>query len=154
MADIFKKEQVFQQSPRPLVQPTSPKKDQDFKIQPIPDKFIPQHDHNIVTSFSCVSKAGKQNGTHKTNQDCYILSRSLNEVKFQNLFAVCDGHGDNGRQISNVIREKFLKQFQQGLLKEFNKLNIQTDNNFTKIQRNNVTLDVIEKTVWKLQLGM
>ena len=47
----------------------------------------------------------------KINQDQYIIN--LNVLENMHLFAVCDGHGINGRQSSLLVKMKFADYVQE-----------------------------------------
>ena len=60
----------------------------------------------VITSVGLKTMTGYMPGNPaKVNQDSYIISQSLTEDS--SLFAVADGHGLNGREVSSFIKERF-----------------------------------------------
>jgi serine/threonine protein phosphatase PrpC len=77
-------------------------------------------DRCIVCDFAAESICGcSVNNPLKVNQDSYIICKDIlsenscetstteYERSQAHLFAVCDGHGDDGKGVSNYIKTKF-----------------------------------------------
>ena len=65
---------------------------------------------NAVTRCAYKTRGGSIMGRPKKfNQDSFIIQPFLQGVKGQYLFAVCDGHGVYGHQVSSLIKEKLPK---------------------------------------------
>ena len=41
---------------------------------------------------------------HKVNQDAYITSPHMCGLRYCHFFSVCDGHGQNGREVSSQLK--------------------------------------------------
>lgn len=54
--------------------------------------------------YSYRSKKGFIPNTQKFNQDAYIVSPNIAKKSWQHFFAICDGHGNNGHQVSGFIK--------------------------------------------------
>ena len=62
---------------------------------------------NCVSRCSYKTRTGSMLKINKAqNQDSFIISANLQGVKGQYLFAVCDGHGDQGHFVSRMIKSK------------------------------------------------
>lgn len=60
----------------------------------------------VISSFGLKTMTGYMPGNPaKVNQDSYITIQSLTEDS--SLFAVADGHGLNGREVSSYVKERF-----------------------------------------------
>ena len=93
------------------------------------------HKNNVVMNYAAVSVTGcEANNLPKMNQDVYILCNNINDLKYQHMFAVADGHGPQGRQCSLHVKNKFPKILSKMIADEFKLQNIQTDNNLFKEQ--------------------
>jgi serine/threonine protein phosphatase PrpC len=59
-----------------------------------------------------ITQAGKERTGHrKKNQDNYIIEKNLNNILGFNLFAILDGHGDNGHLVSQLASKYLIKKF-------------------------------------------
>jgi serine/threonine protein phosphatase PrpC len=66
----------------------------------------------IIKACHSLSKDGKDDsGKPKKNQDTYLIIRDLLQLENVNIFAVMDGHGEHGEQVSGQIKRFFLSQF-------------------------------------------
>lgn len=66
----------------------------------------------LIKSCHSFSKEGKDDsGNPKRNQDTYLIIRDLLIMENVNIFAVMDGHGEHGDQVSGQIKRFFLSQF-------------------------------------------
>ena len=60
---------------------------------------------NVITKFSFATKAGmNSNNPHKQNQDAFVTQPHIMGLPHCHLFAVCDGHGSKGREVSNLLK--------------------------------------------------
>ena len=60
-----------------------------------------------MTKFSFATKGGiAAHNPYKTNQDAYITSPHIMGLKHCHFFAVCDGHGQNGREVSGLLKHR------------------------------------------------
>lgn len=63
---------------------------------------------NIVTRVAFKSRVGSILGKPKVhNQDSFIIKPSLQGLRGQYMFAVCDGHGTYGHHVSQYVRDSF-----------------------------------------------
>lgn len=46
------------------------------------------------------------NNPYKMNQDAYIIVPYFGGESYQHLFSVCDGHGQNGHDVSGLIKQR------------------------------------------------
>ena len=46
------------------------------------------------------------NNPYKMNQDAYIIVPYFGGEAYQHLFSVCDGHGQNGHDVSGLIKQR------------------------------------------------
>ena len=61
---------------------------------------------NVVTSCAYKTRTGESSGRpKKQNQDAYIISHLFGSTQGQYLFAVCDGHGLYGHEVSGFLKE-------------------------------------------------
>ena len=87
-----------------------------------------QFDGKLYTYYS-LSVPGTKMGTKKENQDTMLVFDNLMNDNSLYLFGIFDGHGDHGKNISEIscefIKEYFLRQTENNQNKElFNKENI------------------------------
>lgn len=62
---------------------------------------------NVVTKFSFATKGGiAAHNPYKVNQDAYITSPHIMGLKHCHFFSVCDGHGQNGREVSGLLKHR------------------------------------------------
>ena len=52
-----------------------------------------------------------QKGTKEINQDNYLISEDIFNIKNFNIYSIFDGHGQNGHYISNLVKEEFIDYF-------------------------------------------
>ena len=95
-----------------------------------PEKRVPQTEniqesktlktHPNIKSFACRSLAGSMDGIiAKTNQDGYIAIPSFGGKNDQHFFAVIDGHGNYGEEVTHYIKTK-LPYYLEDAFKEKN----------------------------------
>ena len=74
-------------------------------------------DTSIISNFGIkgcksITQAGKERTGHrKKNQDNYIIEKNLNNILGFNLFAILDGHGENGHIASQLASKYLIKKF-------------------------------------------
>lgn len=62
---------------------------------------------NIVTKFAFATRVGHApNNPYKVNQDSFILAPNILNMQSMHYFGVCDGHGQNGKEVSTFIKQK------------------------------------------------
>ena len=65
-----------------------------------------------IKGCKSITQAGKERTGHrKKNQDNYIIEKNLNTIQGFNLFAVLDGHGENGHIVSQLASKYLVKKF-------------------------------------------
>lgn len=66
-----------------------------------------KEDMNIVTKFAFATRVGYiPNNPYKVNQDAYILSPNIWKLPAFHYFGVCDGHGQNGKEVSGYVKQR------------------------------------------------
>ena len=69
--------------------------------------FPVNEDLNIVTKFAFATRVGYiPNNPYKVNQDAYILSPNIMKLPAFHYFGVCDGHGQNGKEVSGYVKQR------------------------------------------------
>ena len=59
-----------------------------------------------------ITQGGKERTGHrKKNQDFYIIEKNINNILGFNLFAILDGHGENGHLVSQFASKMIIKKF-------------------------------------------
>ncbi len=62
--------------------------------------------HNVVTKYAFATRVGFMPGNPgKQNQDSFILHPNFRKSGQAHLFGVCDGHGHQGREVSNFVKQ-------------------------------------------------
>ncbi|CAG9319239.1 unnamed protein product [Blepharisma stoltei] len=80
---------------------------------------------NIVTRCAYKTRAGSMMGRPKKyNQDAFVIQPLLQGIKGQYLFAVCDGHGVFGHEVSGFLKEKLPIAVEQGLPENDSQINL------------------------------
>lgn len=79
--------------------------------QVVPDGNKENHyvneDVNVVTKFAFATRVGYiPNNPYKVNQDAYILSPNIMKMPAFHYFGVCDGHGQNGKEVSGYVKQR------------------------------------------------
>lgn len=73
---------------------------------------------NIVTKFAFATWVGFiPNNPYKVNQDNFLLNPNILKLPACHFFGVCDGHGQNGKEVSGFIKTR-LPQLVEEHLKE------------------------------------
>jgi serine/threonine protein phosphatase PrpC len=62
---------------------------------------------NIVTKFAFATRVGYiPNNPYKVNQDAYVLAPNIMKLPAFHYFGVCDGHGQNGKEVSGYCKQR------------------------------------------------
>ena len=78
---------------------------------------VTMKESSIISNFGIkgcksITQAGKERSGHrKKNQDYYIIEKNINNILGFNLFAVLDGHGENGHMASQLASKYLIKKF-------------------------------------------
>ena len=73
-----------------------------------------------IRASKSLTQAGKERTGHrKKNQDNFIIEKNINNIFEFNIFAVLDGHGDNGHIVSQLASKYLIKKF-TSITKDFN----------------------------------
>ena len=66
---------------------------------------------NCVTKFAFATKTGySPKNPNKTNQDSFLVLPHLGEYRRTHFFAVADGHGINGKLVSEYVKTILAKE--------------------------------------------
>ena len=81
------------------------------KVRNYMESTVNKIDRNVVKKFAFASLAGMTQphmgpAYLKSNQDAYILHPNINKCPAMHLFAVADGHGTFGQEISAYVKQK------------------------------------------------
>lgn len=80
----------------------------------VPPQLDIKEDVNIVTKFAFATRVGYiPNNPYKENQDNFILNPNLLKLPACHHFAVADGHGQNGKQVSTYIKKRLPQLIEQ-----------------------------------------
>jgi len=61
----------------------------------------------VITKYAFATRVGyAPNNPNKVNQDSFILSPNINNCNYLHYFGVCDGHGQNGKEVSHYCKMK------------------------------------------------
>ena len=87
---------------------------------PPPKKF-----DNCVTKFSFATKTGfSPKNPGKTNQDSYLVLPHLGEYRRTHFFAVCDGHGVFGKEVSEFVKTQLGFYVEQSIKNTFDQAKV------------------------------
>ena len=90
---------------------------------------------NVLMQYGYKTQAGqKENKIQKTNQDYILIKTNINNISDFNVFAVLDGHGENGRLASSNVGEFIYHKITEMQL--INKLTNQKEI-YNKLKNNN-----------------
>jgi serine/threonine protein phosphatase PrpC len=79
-----------------------------------------------VTKFSFATKTGfSPKNPNKINQDQYLVMPHLGEYRRTHFFAVCDGHGVFGREVSEYVKNNLSMNVEQGIKYTFDQAKMQ-----------------------------
>ena len=72
--------------------------------------------YNSLNSYNCSSVTQKgffinKEKEKKNNQDTSLIIEDVCGIKNYNIYCIMDGHGSNGHLVSNYIKEKIIKNF-------------------------------------------
>lgn len=71
---------------------------------------------NIITKFSFATKGGiSSHNPYKVNQDAYVTNPHIMGLRHCHFFAVCDGHGTNGREVSSHLKHRLPQAIERNL---------------------------------------
>jgi serine/threonine protein phosphatase PrpC len=80
---------------------------------------------NCVTKFAFATKTGiSPKNPYKVNQDQYLVMPHLGEYRRTHFFAVCDGHGVFGREVSEWVKLHLGKSVEQGIKQMFDQAKV------------------------------
>lgn len=69
--------------------------------------------NNVITRFAYSTREGfSVHNANKKNQDNFILAPNICQTFHQHFFGVCDGHGQNGRECSMLVKMNFADYLQ------------------------------------------
>ena len=95
--------------------PIEKEHDSQGSTNALPSFVIPK---NVVTKYAFATRVGyTPSNPAKVNQDSFILCPNIAQVSVpiegskqsiyqQHMFCVCDGHGHQGREVSQFIKDK------------------------------------------------
>ena len=80
---------------------------------------------NLKILWEGKSQAGKDsNGNIKINQDSFKVCENINNIKYFNIYILCDGHGNNGHHVSKFVTEYIISKIaNHPLIYPLNELN-------------------------------
>jgi len=62
----------------------------------------------LVTKYAFYSKVGHMpNNPNKQNQDSFLVNPKILGSYSQHLFGVADGHGQYGKEVSTIVKQKY-----------------------------------------------
>jgi len=62
---------------------------------------------NIVTKFAFATRVGHSpSNPNKVSQDSFILAPNILSIQSMHYFGVCDGHGENGKDVSSFVKQQ------------------------------------------------
>ena len=77
-----------------------------------------EEETNVVTKFAFATRVGHQpNNPNKVNQDAFILAPNILNLNYMHYFGVCDGHGQYGKDVSTIIKQKLPALLEENLYK-------------------------------------
>ena len=78
----------------------------------------PKDETNVVTKFAFATRVGFiPNNPMKVNQDNFILHPNIQGSQGCHFFSVCDGHGQNGKEVSTYIKKRLPQLLEENLAK-------------------------------------
>lgn len=79
-----------------------------------------------MTKFSFATKTGfSPKNPNKINQDQYLVMPHLGEYRRTHFFAVCDGHGVFGREVSEYVKNQLSQSVESGIKYTFDQAKMQ-----------------------------
>jgi serine/threonine protein phosphatase PrpC len=80
---------------------------------------------NCVTKFAFATKTGySPKNPNKVNQDSFLVLPHLGEYRRTHFFAVADGHGVNGKPVSEYVKSVLAKEVEQSIKYTFDQAKI------------------------------
>jgi serine/threonine protein phosphatase PrpC len=80
---------------------------------------------NCVTKFAFATKTGySPKNPNKINQDSFLVLPHLGEYRRTHFFAVADGHGVNGKLVSEFVKTMLAKEVEQSIKYTFDQAKI------------------------------
>lgn len=80
---------------------------------------------NCVTKFAFATKTGySPKNPNKVNQDSFLVLPHLGEYRRTHFFAVADGHGINGKLVSEYVKTMLAKDVEQNIKYTFDQAKI------------------------------
>ena len=80
---------------------------------------------NCVTKFAFATKTGySPKNPNKINQDSFLVLPHLGEYRRTHFFAVADGHGVNGKLVSEFVKTVLAKEVEQSIKYTFDQAKI------------------------------
>lgn len=78
-----------------------------------------------MTKFAFATKTGySPKNPNKTNQDSFLVLPHLGEYRRTHFFAVADGHGINGKLVSEYVKSMLAKEVEQSIKYTFDQAKI------------------------------
>lgn len=108
-----------------MVDPTSGPASQSIPRPPNTDAAVTKEVatkkfDNCVTKFSFATKTGfSPKNPNKVNQDQYLVLPHLGEYRRTHFFAVCDGHGVFGREVSEFVKMQLAANVEHNIKSTF-----------------------------------
>jgi serine/threonine protein phosphatase PrpC len=98
---------IMEEDPSKSLENSSLRKQSTIKLDRIP---------NVITRCGFKTHVGSVMGKKKKhNQDSWLILQKIQDIKGQYLFAVCDGHGNKGHKVSNIIKNRLPVSFTETL---------------------------------------
>lgn len=80
---------------------------------------------NCVTKFAFATKTGySPKNPNKINQDSFLVLPHLGEYRRTHFFAVADGHGINGKLVSEYVKSMLAKEVEHNIKQTFDQAKI------------------------------
>ena len=80
---------------------------------------------NCVTKFAFATKTGySPKNPNKVNQDSFLVLPHLGEYRRTHFFAVADGHGVNGKPVSEFVKTVLAKEVEQSIKHTFDQAKV------------------------------
>lgn len=107
---------IQQADPNPIIKKQITKSQRHFARRSTIINVQPFTIKNCVLRCSFKTRIGSIMNINKPqNQDNFIITSNIKSTKGQYLFAVCDGHGEDGHYVSGLIKKKFVLLLEKNL---------------------------------------
>lgn len=84
----------------------------------VSNTVIPKEPKNVIRKLGFKTKIGSIAGVPKAfNQDAFIIHTGLLSTRSDHFFAVCDGHGSEGHQVSSLIQSSAVQIIEKKLIR-------------------------------------